>query len=346
MELARRSKDRLFFILYNLVVILILVGCSELLLRYLIHNPKSIPSGLLGVFRNHYSQYLRNTIQMDTSCARYDRGLFYTLKPGKCKFANAEFDTDLTINSAGLRDNEAALDAPSIIFLGDSFTMGWGVDQDSTFAKRIEKSLGVKTLNAGISSFGTARELQLLSQLDLSRLRALVIQYHGSDLEENKSYVDNGKLQISSREIYDQAIRNVNARTKYYFGKHTAMITKGLLKELTIEDRPARRPTSGEDVTFFLHVLETSPVPLDSIQLYVFAVSSFGDTDIQFTKILQNEISKDRRPEFIRNMHIIDVQSGLSTDEDYFLLDDHINARGHSKLASKLLESLDTLKYP
>src|SRR5262249_40265367 len=150
-----------------------------------------------------YAQHLRKTIQMDTTCARYDSGLFYTLRPGQCEFSNVEFTIPLSVNSLGVRDDEADLEGPSVIFLGDSFTMGWGIEQDSTFASRIGRELGIKSLNAGISSYGTARELKLLSRLDLSNVKAIFLQYHESDLEENKSYAENSdRLKIGSDSVY------------------------------------------------------------------------------------------------------------------------------------------------
>src|SRR5262245_37238033 len=50
---------------------------------------------------------------------------------------------DVTINSKGLRDREIPQDrtgtTPRILMLGDSFTEGWGVPLDQTFAKRVER---------------------------------------------------------------------------------------------------------------------------------------------------------------------------------------------------------------
>ncbi len=70
------------------------------------------------------------------------------------------------INSFGVRDDdESSLHNPKLVFLGDSFTMGWGVDQEQTYAFLTGKKLGVRTLNAGISSYGTFREMVLFSKI-------------------------------------------------------------------------------------------------------------------------------------------------------------------------------------
>src|SRR5262245_30955882 len=60
------------------------------------------------------------------NCGRYDAGLTYMLKPGRCRFASVEFDTQVNVNSFGLRDDEESLTGPEIIVLGDSNAMGHG----------------------------------------------------------------------------------------------------------------------------------------------------------------------------------------------------------------------------
>jgi hypothetical protein len=50
---------------------------------------------------------------------------------------------DFATNSRGLRDREFALEHEPgvirIVMLGDSVTLGWGVPEESTFAKRLER---------------------------------------------------------------------------------------------------------------------------------------------------------------------------------------------------------------
>ncbi|HEY6505513.1 MAG TPA: hypothetical protein VIZ28_16175 [Chitinophagaceae bacterium] len=55
---------------------------------------------------------------------------------------------------------------------------------------------GEKVLNAGMSSYGTARELKNLYRLDTSGLQTLIIQYGRNDEVENEQFVrDNYSLQ-------------------------------------------------------------------------------------------------------------------------------------------------------
>lgn len=78
------------------------------------------------------------------------------------------YGAEIVVNSRGLRDREfEAAPAPGVhrvLFLGDSLTLGWGVELDRTFAKRLEPLLGaglgrpVEVLNAGVGNYNTAQE--------------------------------------------------------------------------------------------------------------------------------------------------------------------------------------------
>lgn len=89
------------------------------------------------------------------------------LKPGmtgRIRVLNT-FDTEVRINSAGLRSSREihpfpALGRPRVLFLGDSFVFGWGVEEDQTLPAQLESALkaqGVtsEVINAGVYAFDT-----------------------------------------------------------------------------------------------------------------------------------------------------------------------------------------------
>jgi lysophospholipase L1-like esterase len=119
-------------------------------------------------------------------CATYDETLTYTLRPGRCTFANREFITEYAINALGVRDDEQSMDQPRVVALGDSVTMGWGVEQHEAFPSVFERMTGWRTLNAGVSSYGTVRELRMLQRIDRRNLTHVLIQYSGNDVVENE----------------------------------------------------------------------------------------------------------------------------------------------------------------
>jgi lysophospholipase L1-like esterase len=80
--------------------------------------------------------------------------------------------TDVKINSQGLRDYEYPFEkAPGtyrIMLLGDSTTFGWGVRQEDTAAKFLERQLNahlppgynkVEVINAGVGNYDTVQEV-------------------------------------------------------------------------------------------------------------------------------------------------------------------------------------------
>jgi hypothetical protein len=341
MTAQKSIKDRVIFILYNLTIVFVFLAISEGVIRYALHNPKVIPGGMRVAFSAYYDEHLRSTIQMEPECAVYDTGLFYTLKPGKCSFENLEFKIDVAVNNAGVRDDANALHNPKVIFLGDSFTMGWGIPQDSTYASLSTHALGVSALNAGISSYGTVRELELLKRFNRDSLKTVVIQYHYSDLLENKEFADHhDSLIISTPEKYKQTSDLVRKRNGYFFGKHTSLVTKFLLKKMMgkIESRPR---TGKDDVTYFLHTLMSLGAPLQDKNIVVFEMASHGEKGNTFLEELKKEIADEKYPAFVRNIKIVDVQP-LLTENDYFILDDHINTKGHVKVSQELVKAIQS----
>ena len=144
-----------------------------------------ISDGLKQYLTEVYIGGFMNCIQYDRAASQFDGSLQYILKPGSHSFENWEFSTRVDVNREGLRDSEQNLQSPEVIFLGDSYTMGWGVEEKDSFVRQFGNATGKKCLNAGISSYGTAREYMMLKRLSLDSCKLLVIQYHENDLLEN-----------------------------------------------------------------------------------------------------------------------------------------------------------------
>jgi len=334
--MSSKARKALPFILYNIVVVALFLGVIEFTLHSLLHHSSQVPKFLLTAYRKYYAWSVRSTIQMEPACAQYDSSLFYTLKPGHCTFSNLEFTHDLLINSLGVRDTEAALNSPEIIFLGDSFTMGWGVPEDSCYVRHYGKTKNKRVLNAGISSYGTIRELRLLSRIKRDSLKILVIQYHDSDILENREFITNDNtLKISSRDAYEKYSRNVRAQSGYFFGKHTAFIGKYWVKDIMGHFREKAKPDEAKS---FTNALLHSPVPLTGINIVVFETFSYNH-ERTFLDDLKKEIDNNSYPDYIKNIKIVKLEGILSTG-DYYILDDHLNSSGHKKIADKLLQIL------
>ena len=84
----------------------------------------------------------------------------------------------VVFDALGLRVSDAAStsepEGPSILFLGDSFTHGWGVPAEQTFAHRATRAVGGEARNAGVSGWGCAAMILQAEEL-IPRLRPAVV---------------------------------------------------------------------------------------------------------------------------------------------------------------------------
>jgi lysophospholipase L1-like esterase len=351
------SKAILKIIAYNVVVVIIFFSFLEFFLFFL-YNRKTDNLNLWLTNQNFYSSHDRKIIQFDPDCSQYDSSLTYTLKPGHCIFDNLEFYTKVEVNSLGLRDDESSLKEPKVIVLGDSYAMGWGVQQNESFPQVLEKESKLKVLNTGISSYGTPREIMLLKRLDVSNLKYLIIQYCSNDYGESTDYIKSSfQLIIITNKIYNDFVKYYLKKKNYYLGKFLLKYipsyievlrekrkiyderlaikngTSSLLKQMKIE---IQKPSEAKA---FLQIIENSKSIPQNVQIIVLSLEQNVEMDGSFEIALKNEILKPGYSKLVKNMKIIDM-SNILKDEDFFYLDDHINSNGHQKVAQEILKSI------
>lgn len=99
----------------------------------------------------------------------------------------------IRINEQGFRDGEHAPDKPAdvvrILGLGDSFVFGWGVPEDRTFLRRLERLLAdrtgrrIETINTGVPGWGLNQYYIYLTSME-RRLAPdlIVLAYFVDDL--------------------------------------------------------------------------------------------------------------------------------------------------------------------
>lgn len=96
----------------------------------------------------------------------------------------------ITINADGFRGARPVGDA-QIVALGDSFTFGWGVNEEATWVRILERSLGGTVYNLGIHDSSPRQEYLLLEhlleeeKLVLSHGTLLWLIFEGNDLEDS-----------------------------------------------------------------------------------------------------------------------------------------------------------------
>ncbi|MBI4436137.1 MAG: hypothetical protein HY590_01795 [Candidatus Omnitrophica bacterium] len=128
-----------------------------------------------------------------------DQEIIYTLKPNtEAHFKGTSVRMyHLKTNSVGIRERETSFHKPNHVFrillLGDSISMGEGVEFEETYLKQLELLLeaahikGVETINAAIRGYGNDQELILFRRIGKRYEPDLVILafFVYNDMEDN-----------------------------------------------------------------------------------------------------------------------------------------------------------------
>jgi lysophospholipase L1-like esterase len=129
-----------------------------------------------------------------------DSPLEYGLYPGAAR-ENLIPDTGVKwhyrINAEGFRgeDLHPEKDRKRVLFLGDSYTFGWAVDQDNVLSESVERvlakppyNLGIEAYNLGVPGYNTLLEYHLLNQvLDRYTPALVVLGYVMNDAEPQQN---------------------------------------------------------------------------------------------------------------------------------------------------------------
>jgi hypothetical protein len=170
--MGERRGTALFGAATALLVTGLMLGLAELALRIADYPPAS------------FSPWIRS----DT--------LGFRLAPGiRTRMSGPEYDVEIATNSLGYRDDEpgapgATEDSPSILVLGDSFAMGYGVARPMIFPDIVEKLLPGRVFNAGTGGYEIVQQPRVLAELAPRVKPDLVVYalYLGNDLAQNDEW--------------------------------------------------------------------------------------------------------------------------------------------------------------
>jgi GDSL-like Lipase/Acylhydrolase family len=189
----------------------------------------------------------------------YDPQLGWLPRPNSVKQQTASRTVTLRHNSLGLRDIEVASgNAPTILFLGNSFVWGVEVEARERFTERLRADLpGFRIVNAGIPGYGTVQEYALLQRLwPMLRPDIVVLIFGGGDRRNNTTnysfhtykpfFVEaGGRGQIRGQPVPKSAA--------YYFyndwlANHSALVRLVILAYETADRRRIVVPDRSEDI--------------------------------------------------------------------------------------------------
>jgi lysophospholipase L1-like esterase len=146
------NRERVFWILMPVLTLTVITLGIELAVRLIVDDGMQ--------FDLEMWKYARDLKQVAS-----DPQVGHVHRPGSQAHL---MGVDVAINTKGLRDREIGYArAPGtlrILMLGDSFTEGWGVALDDTFAKRIERlfaqrGVAAEVINAGVGNYNTVMEV-------------------------------------------------------------------------------------------------------------------------------------------------------------------------------------------
>ena len=142
--------------------------------------------------RNFYLFGVRNIWQSNKECIEFDEDLIFLPKKTECIFKNLEYATSISFDEYGRYSNHPFIKGPGIAVLGDSFAMGWGVNDDETFSAILEKKIDKPVYNLAVSGYGTIRELIRFEKSGLvDAVDTIIIQYCYNDWGENNNFKRN-----------------------------------------------------------------------------------------------------------------------------------------------------------
>ena len=299
-----------------------------------------------------------NVWSSDPDCAIYDEKLLYVPSRG-CVFNNPEFTSVLSFDQNGRinPDRTTPGDADPIFVLGDSFAMGWGVNDNETYAYLLEQRLHVPVYNLGVSSYGTVREIKRGSMHpEFDNARCVIIHYFKNDREENVTFLAKGALPSPTKEKF--------IKLQEYQPRQA---TPGFVMLKTFEylkDNPAEIFWFLGDLRRHLYkvfpFLEGEAIDLGIVEagkvdpaMAVLNTQShaeiFLDVLEKFPVLSDKTIIVTGADRFVRELreqpglpdHILPLEIQHSGDDYYYPVDTHFNRIGHEDAASSFLKAFE-----
>lgn len=353
----------IILLVINLPLFLPVLISSKSLNRYLKLGPK-LEKVTLG--KKIYSSF-RDIVQFNEECFKKDN--IYAVSPKKyssCSHESIEFQTSLYFGEFGNRTNwdlDRTTKKPSLLIIGDSHAMGFGVNYEDTFSYYLA-SRNLNNLNLAVSGYSTFMELKRLEDFSRSNpnlykdINTIVIQYCENDLNPNIFYQDkNNDLIVKDIEIYHNHMDNRSKKAKWKFGENNIykdvnktfssinifykyqydkfksffkLILSNFIKKYQSTPRNQRNHADP-----FFKVLERFPYLLEDKKIIILISSSWGNLN----KTLENQFKKaSKKYPIAKEIKVLDSNLGHL---DYFIADEHLNKVGHEKLGILLLKMIN-----
>jgi lysophospholipase L1-like esterase len=303
---------------------------------------------------------------------KYDSLLGWAHQPGQEGiFETPQFRTFVRINQKGLRDHEHSYERPNnakrILVIGDSFAWGYGVEESERFSQRLETSLDVEVINAGVSGYSTDQELLWYSNEGVKYDTDLIILvFTGNDIGHNQQQfvytiyhkpqfvIEEGNLILKG---YPVPRASPQARSTYFLSQHSAFVyflVQRYFDLLSVYNKfkVNSHPTIPSEAT-----KSTTSSTRDSFEVTMALLTEMRNIakskDAKFMIVTTdrwwNAPSGETYQEFIGTLKasgflVLDVESmpGFEPEEMCIPDDSHWNRAGHEFVANKIKNLIES----
>lgn len=275
-----------------------------------------------------YFNGLRKLWNADKNCSRFDQELLYAPLEGQCEFSNPEFKTKLNFDDnrrLNMINDQIYEDEKIIAVLGDSYAMGWGVNDDETFSYKLQKLINKKVINLGVASYGTIREIKRLKLNKFyDQVDTVIIQYHLNDIYENKTLDIKKTYLISDYDKYF-SLNNDKLNLTYFLLKHIKKSFRLLFSHLN-------------DIIFKTKEKHNLSEHFDNLEKII--INNFPDQKKKIIVFLVKEPHQEliyNKKRIFSNFEFFLIDANK---EHFFIIDDHLNFKGHEFVAKKIFEQI------
>lgn len=278
-------------------------------------------------------RYTEKKIYDLSSCVSLDKNLHHVMIPNsKCRYKTPEWDVAYQINNLGLRNNEITpkgKDTFRVLFLGDSYVQGHGLETNQSFVNILENKLNndnssqkIEVINAGVFGYSPLIEYLFLKEIGLSLEPDLVITgFNVSDFyEDRKRFVElkTSYPNLSDEEL-EQKIKNGEALFNFSLINQSAVsepTQKVYLPALSFSVKQRLRENSKiyKTVSDFIKK-RNQPVQQDVLHQ--------GDMDLDFAAIMRGSKIKEEDHQRLWDLplkHLVMLEEALDQKNIPFVI--------------------------
>lgn len=265
---------------------------------------------------------------------KYNRELKFAVQDSRNHFHQSNktaklMNVPVRTNNYGFRGdalNESQV-ADSVVVLGDSLTLGWGVLEEETFCKIISKKINLNCINAGVGNYTLRQIVENYRQQNFfTKAKHIIYFFYINDAEPEQ---DEFKSELCIRSV--ACVLVVNALNS--------------MKSSADYENFYRKFYAGESWQKFSHSLSELVEVVGSNRLTVVLLPEFRNVNARPFINEHAKIQAQLVQQGVRVIDLIDFPKVDTAAEYWVSADDpHPNAKAHKLIAELVAEKLDFLK--